>query len=148
MAKVIGICSRIKEKAPMVVFTSAKVSFAHGIGDDSRGLIRGDRQVTVMTQEGWDDACKDLGSRLHWTTRRANILIGGLDLEDTKGLILKIGSFYLEITGELKPGGRMDEERVGLKKALTPNWRGGVTCKIISEGMVNENDEVKLMERS
>jgi MOSC domain-containing protein YiiM len=147
MAKVVEICSRMKARAPMVVYTSARVSFDHGVGDDSRGLIKGDRQVTVMTKEGWEAACEDLGIRLHWTTRRANLLIEGLDLENSTGDILKIGSFYLEITGELTPCERMDEECVGLKKALTPNWRGGVTCKIISEGMVSENDVVSLMER-
>ena len=147
MAKVIGICSRIRERASMDVYASAKVSFDHGIADDSRGLIKGDRQVTVMTKEGWEAACKDLGKILHWSTRRANILIEGLNLEESTGDILRIGSFYLEITGELFPGNRMDEECPGLKKSLTPNWRGGVTCKILSEGIINENDLVTLMER-
>ena len=147
MSKVFGICTRIEERASMVVYASAKVSFDHGIGDDSRGLIKGDRQVTVMTKESWDAVCEDLNIKLHWTTRRANILIEGLDLENSTGDILKIGKFYLEITGELDPCERMDEECVGLKKALTPNWRGGVTCKILSEGFISENDAVFLMER-
>lgn len=148
MGKVVGICTRIAKKAPMVIYASAKVSFDHGIGDDSRGLIKGDRQVTVMTREGWEAACKDLNSKMHWSTRRANILVEGLDLENSTGDILKIGSFYLEITGELDPCQRMDDECVGLKKALTPNWRGGVTCKILSEGIVSEDDVVSLMERA
>ena len=148
MAKVVGICTRIESRAPMVVLASAKVTFEYGVGDDSRGRIKGDRQITVMTRENWEATCKDLGSTMHWTTRRANILIEGLDLENSTGEILKIGKFYLEITGELNPCDRMDEICVGLKKALTPNWRGGVTCKIISEGIVSEDDVVLAMERT
>jgi len=144
MGKVIGISTRIEKRAPMVVYASAKVSFDHGIGDDSRGLIKGDRQVTVMTQESWDAVCAEMGRNMHWTTRRANILISGVDLENTTGDLLRIGNFMLEITGELTPCHRMDEQFVGLTKALTPNWRGGVMCKILSEGVLNEKDEVTL----
>ena len=144
MGEVVGISTRIKKRAPMVVFASAKVSFEKGIGDDSRGKIQGNRQVTVMTQENWDIVCEELGKKLHWTTRRANIIIKGVDLENTTGCILKIGDFFLEITGELDPCSRMDEQIQGLTKALTPNWRGGVTCKILKEGVVNEGDKVVL----
>ncbi len=147
MGKVVEIATRIESGAPMVVYASTKVSFDHGIGDDSRGLIKGDRQVTVMTKENWDIVCSELGRKLHWTTRRANILIEGIDLKESKGLILKIGNFYLEITGELVPCQLMDDQILGLKNALIPDWRGGVMCKILSEGMVKENDRVVVMER-
>ena len=120
------------------------MTFDKGVGDDSRGLIKGDRQVTVMTLENWKATCDELDRHLHWTTRRANIMIEGIDLENTTGNLLRIGNFMLEITGELNPCSRMDEQKEGLTKALTPNWRGGVKCKILSEGIVNENDEVTL----
>ncbi len=144
MGKIVGIASRPKKKAPMEIYERSRVSFSNGIADDSRGLIKGDRQVTVMTKEGWEAACEELGVQLHWSTRRANLLIEGVDLEDTTGYLLKIGDFFLEITGELTPCQRMDEEFPGLKQALTPNWRGGVCCKILSEGFVVENDSVVL----
>lgn len=147
MGKVIGIATRIEKRAPMVVSASAKVSFNHGIGDDSRGLNKGNRQVTVMSKESWDVICSELDRKLHWTIRRANILIEGIDLENTKGELLKIGNFMLEITGELTPCYRMDEQIVGLTEALVPKWRGGVMCKILNEGVVNENDEVLIGEK-
>jgi len=62
--------------------------------------------------------------------------------------ILKIGNFYIEITGELKPGNKMDKVFVGLKQALTHDWRGGVTGKVLNDGMIHENDKVTLMERA
>ena len=148
MGKVIGITTRIEERAPMVVYASAKVSFNHGVGDDYRGLKQNDRQVTVMSEESWNSVCTSFGRKFHWTTRRANILISGIDLENSTGKLLKIGDFFLEITGELKPGNRMDEEINGLKNALSPNWRGGVTCKILKEGIVNEGDEVMIGDKT
>ena len=148
MGNVLGISARIESRAPMVVFASAKVSFKHGVGDASRGLKRNGRQITIMSKEAWEDTLSDLGQDLHWTTRRANILIEGIGLENTTGKVLKVGSFLVEITGELNPCYRMDEQADGLTKALTPNWRGGVTCKLLREGIVNENDSVTFMDKA
>jgi len=147
MGKVVGIATKIEKRAPMVVFASAKISFDHGVGDDFRGLTRDHRQVTLMSVESWSAALKDLDKNLHWTTRRANILVEGIDLKNTKGEVLKIGNFLVEITGELNPCYRMDEQIEGLKDALTPDWRGGVTCKLLSEGVVNENDRIAFMDK-
>ena len=147
MGKLLGIATRDKSKGPMVVYAAAKVTFKQGIGDDSRGKIQNHRQVTVMTVEGWNAACADLNRNIHWTTRRANLLVEGINLEKTTGKTLKIGKFYLEITGELNPCNRMDDQIVGLTKALEPDWRGGVTCKILSEGIVKEGDQVSFVER-
>ena len=147
MGEVVGISTREKKRAAMVVYYAAKVTFEKGVGDDSRGKIRNHRQVTVMSQESWDAVCKDLGKKLHWTTRRANILISGVDLENTEGKYLKIADFLLKITGELVPCNRMDEQVLGLTDALKPNWRGGVTCQILKEGDLKERDTVTLVNR-
>jgi MOSC domain-containing protein YiiM len=148
MGKVIGIAARKNAGEEMVVYASVNVTFEKGVGDEQRGKDKADRQVTIMTLENWNDTCADLGRKLHWATRRANILIEGIDLANTTGQHLKIGNFFLEITGELAPCYKMDEEFKGLAKALTPNWRGGVTCKILSEGALNEGDQVVIGEIS
>lgn len=150
MGKVIGIATCNKEGGEMVVNASVTVSMEKGIGDDYRGANADarDRQVSVMTQESWDLACKDLGVKLHWTMRKANLIISGINLENSTGSILKIGNFFLEITGELKVGNGMEKQYAGLQKALTPNWRGGVTAKVVQAGMVFENDEVLLGDRT
>ncbi|MDX2360385.1 MAG: MOSC domain-containing protein [Crocinitomicaceae bacterium] len=142
MGSIVGISARIKKRAPMDVFYAAKVSFAGGVGDDSRGKLRNHRQVTLMAQESWNEVSEEMGKVIHWTTRRANILIEGIDLKDTTGEYLKLGEIILKITGELEPCGRMDEQYDGLTKALTPNWRGGVTCEIIREGQIMEGDRI------
>lgn len=144
MGKVIEIATRTKRKAPMDLHDSVKITFDKGVQNDSRGLNKGNRQVTVMSAEDWNLACAELNDNHEWTTRRANFLIEGLNLENTTGQLFKIGSATLEITGELTPCHRMDEQIAGLTKALAPNWRGGVTCKILSEGVVNAGDQITL----
>lgn len=148
MGKVIGIAGKEKVGPDMVVYASAKASIENGIGDDYRGAKKDDRQVSIMSIESWTAVCAELDRKLHWTKREANILVEGIDLVDSVGDILKIGDFYIEITGELKPGNKMDKVFVGLKQALIPDWRGGVTGKVISEGMIHENDKVTMMERA
>ena len=131
----------------MEVFESAKVTFNHGVGNDSRGLKRNHRQLTILSLEGWNAALNDLDKHLPWTIRRANLLVEGIDLKDTKGEVLKIGDVLVEITGELVPCNRMDEQAMGLTDALNPDWRGGVTCKILTEGFVSENDTIAFMDK-
>lgn len=150
MAKVLGIAISESEGAEMVVVASAKVTIEGGIGDDYKGNDEElkNQQITVMSIENWDKACEEIGkNRLHWTNRNANIVVEGIDLEGSTGDILKLGDFYIEITGEFTPEG-MDDKVIGLQKALTPNWRGGITGKVVVAGVANENDEVKLMERA
>ena len=144
MSLVIGIAMREKRRGPMALCESAKVTFVNGIGYDSRGAMQNNRQITVMTKENWEIICTELKCDIPWTTRRANILIEGLDLKNTTGQQLRIGNFRLEITGETHPCNRMDEQFDGLTNALTPNWRGGVTCKLISEGEIKLGDRVSL----
>lgn len=89
-----------------------------------------------------------MDQKIAWTTRRSNILVAGVELENTTGKLLKVGTYTLEITAELDPCNRMDEQVAWLTNALVPNWRGGVTCKIIEEGIVNIADEVLLLENT
>jgi MOSC domain-containing protein YiiM len=38
----------------------------------------------------------------------------------------------------------MEEQHPGLKAALQPDWRGGVSCTVITGGPVSLGDEVEL----
>lgn len=146
MGKVIGIATREKTKAVMEICKHASVLFESGIGNDSRGKKRNHRQVTVLANESWKATCSEMNQEMPWTTRRANLFIEGVDLIESTGKKLKIGNFLLEITGELEPCNRMDEQYQGLTKVLAKDWRGGVTCKIITEGEVHLDDEVQLVD--
>lgn len=145
MGKIIGIATRQKTKAPMDELSTANVTFEHGVGSDSRGKKQNKRQVTIMTLENWHSSCKELGKEIPWTTRRANILVEGMELKQKVGYQLRIGTALVEITGELEPCNRMDEQYEGLTAILAKDWRGGVTCKLIEEGEINLNDTVELI---
>lgn len=147
--QLLGIARRATPRAPMETLDAARVTVAAGIEGDYKGLRRGTstgrRQVTVLPVEGWREACADLGADLLWTIRRANLLIEGLGLAKQTGARLQIGDLALEITGETDPCERMDAQAPGLTAVLGPAWRGGVTCRVLSDGTIRTGDPVHLL---
>jgi MOSC domain-containing protein YiiM len=126
------------QRLPSVVLTAAGVT-----GDVPR--TKPHRQVTVVAQEAWQRACAELGAEVPWTARRANLLVDGVELLETTGQRLRVGSVLLEITGETKPCSLMDAQHPGLQAALKPDWRAGVTCHILEPGEVKIGDAVELL---
>lgn len=145
MAKLIGIAVKHKKRAPMQTLDAAFISFNQGVESDFRGKPS-KRQVTVISKKAWEEANAQLNMDLPWTTRRANLLVDDLDLENTSGMTITIGEVQLLITQETDPCHRMEEAAEGLLEALKPNWRGGVCCRVISEGKVKIGDDVILSE--
>ena len=145
MAKLIGIATKDKKRAPMLKRDSAYISLTNGVEDDFRGKSS-KRQVTVLSLAAWQEATALLNTDLPWTTRRANLLVDELELEHTSGQILSIGEVELLITQETDPCERMTEAADGLFDALKPHWRGGVCCRVIREGAVKLGDDVVLSE--
>ncbi len=138
-----GIARRDGKRAPMQTLDQAEISAETGVALDSRGKP-GKRQVTVISADAWRDACSELGKELPWTTRRANLLVEGIDLPETTGAVLQIGGVRLLVTGEVDPCSRMDEQCPGLTAALQPGWRGGVSCTVLAGGAVAVGDRVTL----
>ncbi len=141
--RLIGIARRERKRAPMAELERVRVEPGSGVAGDFRGRP-GRRQVTVLTAPGWQAACAELRRELPWTTRRANLLVDGIPLADTAGRRLVIGALVLEITGELDPCSRMDEAEEGLCRALAPEWRGGVTTRVLTGGEIGVGDGVRL----
>ena len=127
-------------------FDSIDITRSGGCVGDFRGRP-GERQVTVLAREDWETACSVLGRQLHWTARRANLLIEGIDLAETTGARLQLNDVVLEVTGETDPCGRMEEIAPGLFAALQADWRGGVCCRVIQGGSVRVGDQVTSMVR-
>ncbi len=144
MGQLLGIAVRSAPRVPMETKQRAQITQQSGVEGDYRGKY-GPRQITVLSQEAWDQACNGVQAKLPWTTRRANLLISGIELEQTTRQILQIGEVRLAITGETDPCQRMDMQHQGLRKTLTPAWRGGVTCFVMDEGTIQIGDEVELL---
>ena len=145
MAELIGIARAPKIMAPLEEINKTKISKDYGIDGDARGRKRG-RQVTILFEDDWFDACKDINEKLHWTTRRANLFVRGLSGPQKEGNIINIGTVKLKICAETDPCDVMEKAKSGLRKALEPLWRGGVCCEVLHGGYISIGDEVKIME--
>ncbi len=145
MGEVIGIALRDKPRAPMRELLHSEITVEAGLAGDCRGAMRG-RQVTVLTEEGWQAACAELGEELPWITRRANLLVRGVDLTGRVGARLKVGEAVLVITDECDPCSVMEKARKGLRKALMPGWRAGATCRVARAGLVRIGDNAELQD--
>lgn len=143
MGRLEGIARRDRKRAPMETLERADISTETGVAGDFRGGP-GQRQVTVISTAGWRASCDDLGSEIPWTTRRANLLVDGIELSGSTGSIITIGAARLLVTGEVDPCWRMDEQYPGLTNALKPEWRGGVSCTVLEGGPVSIGDPVSL----
>ncbi len=141
--KLIGIAQVREPRAQPLEMQRAKVSVDAGIEGDIRGRKR-DRQITVLFRESWNDACRDLGVPLPWTTRRANLLVEGVPAPQSAGGQIRIGNVVLEVMLETDPCQLMERAHAGLKAALTPEWRGGVCCKVVAGGDIRVGDPVSI----
>jgi len=146
--RLIGIAWRPKRLVPMQTVDSVEISLEAGVTGDHKGARYKRRAVTILAIEDWRAALSELGDdlSLDWTARRANLLVEGVRLPRAIGATLRIGLALLEVTYPTTPCARMDEARQGLRKALHPEWRGGVTCKVLEDGRVAIGDVVDIVQ--
>src|SRR5262245_27386271 len=127
-------------RGPMDSVGSAQLVAGRGmVGNADQG---GRRQVTLIEQEVWESLMGELGSKLSPSTRRANLLISGIELSKSRGRILLIGECRIRIYGETKPCEQMEEALSGLKDAMYDDWKGGAFGEVLDEGQINVNDPV------
>ncbi len=103
------------------------------VGNADQG---GWRQVTVMVTADWDQVVEELGNPVNPRIRRANLLVSGVTLANSRDRVLMIGRCRLRIRGETRPCERMDESEPGLRKALDGGWRGGVFAEVLDDGQI------------
>jgi len=148
--RLIGIAVRSSYRAPMQMLKRAHVALCGGVEGDYKGAKHPQRGVTVLARESWEAALAALGADesngdLLWTARRANLLVEGVTLPRARGGIVRIGSAVLEVTYPTTPCKRMDEARDGLMRALYPEWRGGITCRVAEGGAIALGDPVEVL---
>jgi MOSC domain-containing protein YiiM len=128
-------------RGPMDRVQRATLRAGKGIvGNADQG---GRRQVTIIEQRAWDEAQADAGADLEPSARRANLLISGVSLSDSRGKTLRIGALTLRINGETRPCERMDEARPGVRTALEVPWRGGAFAEVLNDGEIEVGAEVR-----
>jgi MOSC domain-containing protein YiiM len=118
------------------------------IGNADQG---GRRQVTLIEAERWSDALAEVGDPpLDPSTRRANLLVRGLPLRDSRGRLLSVGPCRLRIFGETRACERMEAAHAGLKEALNAggDWRGGAFAEVEVGGEVAMGGPVAWVEET
>ena len=141
MAKIEQIWVKRFHRGPMDPVTHGTLVAGQGLLDSAdQG---GRRQVTLITRERWDLVTQSLGLRVEPILRRANVLVTGIDLENTRTKILLLGQCRLRIRGETRPCERMDEASPGLQNALDAHWGGGAFAEIIEGGEITVGNDVR-----
>lgn len=110
------------------------------VGNADRG---GRRQVTLLSQERWAELMRKVGADLGPEARRANIVLSGIDLENTRGHTLQIGGCRLRIGGETRPCELMEEMARGLQTAMREHWAGGAFAEVLHGGEISVGDAVR-----
>ena len=112
-----------------------------GLVDDAKRSRT--RQVTIVSRERWKAVAEALGQHVDPVLRRANLLISGVDLENSRGNMLRVGSGRLRVNGETRPCERMDEPLPGLRAERRHRWGGGVYASVLEDGKSAVGDPVE-----
>jgi MOSC domain-containing protein YiiM len=132
------------KNGPMDATDQAALKANRGlVGNANQG---GKRQVTIIEKEIWEAVTTKLGAAVDPSARRANLMVSGIHLADSRRRILRIGNCRIRIYGETKPCEVMDEAWPGLRQAMYDNWAGGAFGEVLDDGEITVGDSVQWLE--
>lgn len=139
--RLVAIWQKRVRRGPMDALGAAELVTGRGLVGNAQAL-GGKRQVTLIEAERWEEVRAELGVALDPALRRANLLVRGLALAESRGRVLLVGPCRLLIHGETRPCRLMEDSWPGLQQALDPGWRGGVYAEVLSGGTIALGDRV------
>lgn len=138
MGRVEQIFVKRSKRGPMDAADCATLAAGRGIdGNANQG---GKRQVTLLSRERWEELMASLDADLEPRARRANVVLSGIDLENSRGRTLRIGACRLLVHGETRPCEQMEEALPGLQAAMRARWGGGAFAEVIAGGQIAVGD--------
>lgn len=138
--RIVAIARKPGRGEPMAPVERTHLTEDGTLAESARSHPR--RGVTLLSEERWAEVAGELGVPLPWHTRRANVLVAGLELGELIGSRVRIGAAELDILGETEPCQNMDRQHPGLRAALVPDCRGGVHGRVLAAGDIAVGDRV------
>lgn len=141
---IVALWSKRAHRGPMDPKESIELVAGRGVlGSADQG---GRRQVTIIDEAAWRNATAEAGGEVDPSKRRANVMLRGLDLQKSRGRLLRLGECMVRVVTETTPCERMNEAFPGLREAMKPEWRGGVSCEIVTGGTIRIGDPAEWLE--
>lgn len=140
--KVEALWTKRAHRGPMDPVDEMTLVEGKGIDEDAN-FGRSKRQVTVIEKEVFDRIVADLPD-VEPSMRRANVMVSGIRLQNTRGHVLSLGDVKIRLWGETRPCERMDAQVDGLTAALDPEWAGGAFGVVLNDGQIRVGDEVSI----
>jgi MOSC domain-containing protein YiiM len=141
MATLERIWLKRAKSGPMDPVEAAELEIERGLrGNANRG---GKRQVTIISRQRWAELMDTLGADLPPSARRANLMVSGIDLEQSRGRVLRVGDTRLKINGETRPCEQMEAAHAGLQELMRDRWGGGAFAEVVHGGEIRVGDRVE-----
>ncbi len=138
MGEVIAIWLKRFKGGPMDLVQEAEAIAGHGlVGNANQG---GPRQVTLIDEARWREAQEEVGVAVDPSARRANVMLRGIDLENTFDRLLNVGGCTIRIVNLTRPCEQMEAAQAGLREALGRRWRGGAFGEVVEGGTLRAGD--------
>jgi MOSC domain-containing protein YiiM len=131
-------------KEPVAAKVEVMAVRGRGLEGDRYKTKDGSRQVTLIQKEHLDVISNLLKRQATPDLARRNLVIEGVNLLSLKGHQFQVGQAILEYSGECHPCSRM-EENFGVGGYNAMRGHGGITARVIRDGLIALGDQVRVL---